>query len=56
MNIKWNLECYDCGFVGLFEDYQESEPPDLVDIIDNVQKRTAFHCPECGGQQLGPLS
>ena len=55
MNKELQLECYDCGFVGIIEDFTNTDPPDLVELIENQQKKAALRCPDCEGQQLGPL-
>lgn len=55
MNSGLQLECYDCQFAGPIEDFINTEPSDLVDMFENAQTKKTLTCPECGGQQLGPL-
>jgi hypothetical protein len=47
------LECYDCCFVGNISEFSLEVVVDLVEFFD--QQVRLLNCPECGGQNLGPL-
>jgi hypothetical protein len=47
------LECYDCCFIGNVSEFSNEEALDLVEFFDQQSK--SLTCPDCGGQNLGPI-